>query len=75
MQRTTGFLDVDLSFKDQIHRLRMLIVPSLSQRFILGLDFWKTFDLAPPIFNSAILYDIPLSLIYSKNLSELSSIN
>lgn len=39
IQKVLGYLDVDISFKNQVKRLKLLIVPSLSQRLILGLDF------------------------------------
>lgn len=54
-QKVLGYLDVDVSFRNKLHRLKILIVPSLNQRLILGLDFWKKFNLAPDIFESIIL--------------------
>ncbi|XP_065365361.1 uncharacterized protein LOC135958385 [Calliphora vicina] len=68
VQRTLGTLDVDIRFKDQVNKLKILIVPSLSQRLILGLDFWKSFKLAADMFESAIVSDT------SENSSVLSEI-
>lgn len=60
IQRTQGSLEVDVHFKGETHKLKLLIVPSLTQRLILGLDFWKTFSLAPDIFDSPITTNPPV---------------
>lgn len=72
LQKTLGMLEVDVSFKDQTHRMNILVVPSLSQRLILGLDFWKVFKLAADIFESAIVLDTSVDLHKTKDLSALS---
>lgn len=48
-----------------MHQLKLLIVPTISQRLILGIDFWKAFKLA-----SALVSD--LSVRSSDSPSELS---
>lgn len=55
IQRTIGFLDVDVTFRQETRQLRFLIVPSITQRVILGLDFWRAFNLAPDLFQPAII--------------------
>lgn len=72
LQKTLGMLEVDVCFKDQTHRMKILVVPSLSQRLILGLDFWKVFKLAADIFESAIVLDTSVDLPKTKDLSALS---
>ena len=54
LQKVIGFIHVDVEFKNVTRKLKILIVPSITQRLILGLDFWKTFDLAPGIFDNVI---------------------
>lgn len=54
-QRTLGSLNTEIHFRGQVHQLTLLIVPSITQRLILGLDFWKSFSLAPEIFDDSIV--------------------
>lgn len=70
IQKVLGYLDVDISFKNQVKRLKLLIVPSLSQRLILGLDFWKEFKLAPDIFESVMVSRPSVSEVASEVLSD-----
>lgn len=72
MQRTIGVLDVQVTERLKI---KFLIVPSISQRVILGLDFWKSFKLAADIFDSAIVSISSISSAhtnFNRNLSDLS---
>lgn len=61
IQKTLGYLIVDMHFRGETNKLKLLIVPSITQRLILGLDFWKSFSLAPNIFDNSITTD-PSSL-------------
>lgn len=54
-QRTYGYLMVDVVFRNQTRSLKVLIVPSITQRLILGVDFWKAFGLASDVFDSALI--------------------
>lgn len=54
-QKVHGYLDVDIMFRNRTQKLRILIVPSISQRLVLGLDFWRSFNLAPDIFDSIVM--------------------
>lgn len=56
-QKTLGYLQVEVSFRGITKRLKILIIPSITQRLILGLDFWKAFQLAPEVFQSTIVSD------------------
>lgn len=55
IQRVVGWIDVLVSFKGDTRPLRFFIIPSLSQRVILGIDFWKKFGLIPDILGSVVL--------------------
>lgn len=55
IQKTIGFLNVDVTFRNETRKSKMLIVPSITQRVILGLDFWRAFNLAPELFEPAII--------------------
>lgn len=54
-QKVTGLLNVEVVFKGQSKQLKILIVPSISQRLILGLNFWQSFNLAPNVFGDIII--------------------
>lgn len=71
IQKTLGYLEVDVQFQNESQRLKFLIVPAFTQRLILGLDFWKAFRLAEDVFESAIVSE-PFS---SPNPSVFSVVN
>lgn len=72
LQKVSGYLYVDVIFKDQSKKLKILIVPTITQRLILGLDFWKNFHLAPEIFGHFVFASVGEN---SNVLSELSAFN
>lgn len=74
-QKTLGCLNVDVTFRKETQRLKLLIIRSITQRLILGLDFWKVFKLATDVFDSAILSENPSDLNASQIVSELEQIN
>lgn len=55
IQKVKGYLNVDVHFKNNVEKIQILIVPSISQRLILGLDFWRKFNLAPDLFENVIV--------------------
>lgn len=73
-QKATGLLEVEVSFKEQTHKLKFFIVPSIAQRLILGLDFWESFGLAAGLFESAIVLYPSICSTVSQDLSELSAV-
>lgn len=60
------------TFKNQSGKLKLFIIPSITQRLILGIDFWKTFGLFPDIRGSV---DLLVSDKASNKLPKLSAIN
>lgn len=74
IQKVLGLLQVDVNFRGIVKKLQFLIVPSINQRLILGLDFWRTFDLAPHIFENALYSSVnenPLKLISDLSISKV----
>ncbi|XP_065369018.1 uncharacterized protein LOC135961445 [Calliphora vicina] len=67
-QSVTGWLEVDISFKNQVRNLKLFIIPSITQRLILGIDFWNEFNLIPNIVESVDLVD--MSMVKQCHLSE-----
>lgn len=48
-QGVEGYADVTVLFKNIKHRIRLYIIPTLSQNLYLGVDFWLAFDLMPKL--------------------------
>lgn len=71
-QAVVGWFEVIISFKNKTSPLKLFIIPSISQRLILGIDFWSAFDLIPDIIGSI---DLLASDEMPKNLSDLESMN
>lgn len=59
-QKVIGWLNVEIKFKDKVCSLNLFIIPTISQRLILGIDFWRAFDLIPSLIVSVDLVDRPL---------------
>lgn len=74
LQKVLGFLDVHVCFKNLVKKLRILIVPTLSQRLILGLDFWREFNLAPSVFESIVISS-PSENNKMSDITSLSALN
>lgn len=55
LQKVEGYLHIDVDFRNETRRLKILIVPSITQNLILGLDFWRAFNLAPDIFGDVLI--------------------
>lgn len=54
-QNVVGWVYVDIHFRDKFKSIQLFIIPTISQKLILGIDFWKAFDLIPDILNSVDL--------------------
>lgn len=46
-QAVLGFVDVEIKYSNKSRKIRLYVVPSLSQELYLGIDFWREFGLAP----------------------------
>lgn len=44
-QEVIGYIEVEMLYKSKVNRIKLYIVPTLNQRLILGLDFWRCFEL------------------------------
>lgn len=58
-QPICGFTDAPITFRGVTKRIRLFIIPSLSQQLYLGIDFWTQFGLMPKLEEIAI--DMPTS--------------
>lgn len=46
---STGAINVPVTFNNKTREIQMLIVPTLSSKLILGIDFWDLFNIKPVI--------------------------
>ncbi|XP_065368079.1 uncharacterized protein LOC135960632 [Calliphora vicina] len=67
-QRVIGWLNVNITFKEMSCPINLFVIPTISQRLILGIDFWKKFKLVPNVMESADLCD-KLSVSASPSVS------
>lgn len=72
-QKVIGWLNVNVTFKDKQCPLNLFIIPSISQRVILGIDFWKKFDLIPNIIETVDIVDKSVFSIDFPKSSDLKS--
>lgn len=54
-QNVTGLIEADLSYKNKTRKISLYIVPTLQQKLILGLDFWREFGLMENCISSLAL--------------------
>lgn len=45
----TQYFDVPIQFNNQLHVLKCYLVPSMSSKLLLGMNFWHKFGLAPSL--------------------------
>lgn len=69
-QLVVGWVDTDITFKHKTQRMKLFVIPSISQRLILGLDFCKSFQLLPNIIESV---DIIAKNYSSDRLNDIST--
>lgn len=47
-----GFFILPITFDNLTRIIKLYVVPDVSPSLVLGVDFWRAFDLAPRIFNN-----------------------
>jgi transposase InsO family protein len=61
----TGYVNMPYEYNDRVRVIPTLIVPSLTQELILGVDFWRAFNIVPTIIETETV-----NLLVSENLRE-----
>lgn len=69
-QMVIGWIDVQVHFKSQSHNIKFFLIPSISQRLILGVDFCKTFHLFDNIMGCVDLISVDNSSDLSPGITE-----
>ena len=57
VQPVVGWLNVNMTFKGKTENIDLFVIPSISQRLLLGVDFWRKFQLLPNIIESVDIID------------------
>lgn len=70
-QQVIGWLTVEVNFRDTFRELNIFIIPTISHRLILGIDFWKQFGLIPNIVESVDIVDKSIFKSHTPDVSEL----
>lgn len=66
-QKVLGWIDANVTFKGNTRNLKLFIIPSISQNLILGIDFWKSFDLLQNVIAASDVIALNSSGISSPN--------
>lgn len=53
-----GFIDLPLTFNNKTHIIRAHVFPDIHPSIILGVDFWKQFNLVPELLNSSFFNEL-----------------
>lgn len=53
-----GYIDLPLTFNDQTHIIRCHVFPDIHPSIILGVNFWKQFNLVPKLLNSSFFNEL-----------------
>lgn len=62
-----GYMFIPITYNSMTHIIKFFVIPSIVVDVIFGCDFWKTFQLAPGIFDNLELSKAPSSF-YSLNV-------
>jgi len=77
------FVSLDMTYKNCTKQIEIFVIPSISQRVILGGDFWKAFNLAlglisslenQAILNSSSTNDNSFYLLSATQRSQLGAV-
>lgn len=59
--KSLGYFDLPICFNNQTHLIKTYVLPEISPSLILGIDFWRKFNLLPSILSSASFSDFECS--------------
>lgn len=58
-----GSIDIPIRYNNQTHLIQAFVFPNISPSIILGVDFWKKFNLVPHILSSAFKPNTKCSVV------------
>lgn len=71
-QNVLGWINVSISFNGKRKDMKLFIIPSISHRLILGIDFWKSFDLLGHINGPQDIISFKNNIPCKPDISEIS---
>jgi hypothetical protein len=63
--QSLGYIDLLMTFNNQTHAIRAYAFPEIHPSIILGVDFWKTFNLIPELLKPTIFDNVQCNTITS----------
>lgn len=70
-QEVLGWIVAKVSFMNKTNNLKFYIIPTITQRLILGIDFWKTFNLLENIIGSSDIVSTSVNGICPPDISTM----
>lgn len=61
--KSLGYFELPIFFNDQTHLIKVYVFPELFPSLILGIDFWKKFNLLPTVLSSVSQSNLKCSSI------------
>jgi hypothetical protein len=56
-----GYMHLPITFEGQFHIIKAYVVPEVETSIILGIDFWRAFQICPKYLDSITLSESPLA--------------
>lgn len=50
-----GYMDLPITFENNFHIIKAYVIPKINSSLILGIDFWKKFNICPKYLNTICL--------------------
>lgn len=73
--QVTAMVNLEISYNKQKKILNVLLVPSLPNKLILGMDFWAKFDIRPIVCNiSEITKNVPVKDDHNLSVDQASAL-
>lgn len=67
--QSIGYINLPISFENQFHILKAFVIPGIKPNLVLGIDFWRKFQLCPKYINSIVTDSNKLHCEFSLNAS------
>lgn len=71
-QKVLGWISTNITFKNKTNIIKLYIIPTISQRLILGIDFWKAFNLFQNVLETADILACNNGGIYPLDISSMN---
>lgn len=76
--QSIGFIDLPINFNNNFHSIRAYIIPEIETPLILGVDFWRKFELCPKYLGSIdVIHSkvCPVELVSEDHIHSYDNLN